>query len=301
MTGLGSKALLLILGIAAVVVPIFSQAGGAQAPKPSFEVVSIKPAPAVLTRIMIAPVAGGRFSVEGLNLKNLVARAYSVAETRVVGGPNWVESARYNIEAKAEGATIPAGQLQLMLQSMLEDRFQLKAHRETRELPVYELHVARGGVKMKMSEDQTPLAPPAPPSPAEIAAMQAAMRGGGARGAAPAGPPPRGMFNRGNGQMTGTAVPVTTIVNTLAQTLGRPVIDKTGLTGLFDISVQWTPGAEQAPGPFGPPPGGAPPPLDPTGPSIFTALQEQLGLRLESTKGPIDVVVIDSAEKPSEN
>jgi uncharacterized protein (TIGR03435 family) len=119
------------------------------------------------------------------------------------------------------------------------------------------------------------------------------------------------MFNRGNGQYQGTAVRLNAIVTALSQQLGRPVYDKTGLDGLYDISLNWTPGAEQVPGPFGPPPGappgaappggGAPPPADPSGPSIFTALQEQLGLRLESTKGPVEVVVIDSAQKPSEN
>ena len=96
-------------------------------------------------------------------------------------------------------------------------------------------------------------------------------------------------------------MPVATIINFLTQQLGRPVIDKTGLTGLFDVKLEWTPGSEQAPGPFGPNPDAPPPPADSSGPSIFTALQEQLGLRLDSTKGPVEVVVIDSAQKPSEN
>ena len=100
--------------------------------------------------------------------------------------------------------------------------------------------------------------------------------------------------------MQATAVQLTTLLNFLVNQLGRPVYDKTGLTGLFDFKLQWTPGSEQAPGPFGPAPD-APPPVDPSGPSLFTALQEQLGLRLESTKGPVEVVVIDSAQKPTEN
>ena len=95
-------------------------------------------------------------------------------------------------------------------------------------------------------------------------------------------------------------MPITNLVNFLTNQLGRPVMDKTGLTGLFDIKLEYAPGAEQAPGPFGPNPDAPlPPPVD--GPSIFTAIQEQLGLKLESAKGPVEVVVIDTAQKPSEN
>jgi len=101
--------------------------------------------------------------------------------------------------------------------------------------------------------------------------------------------------------LQGSAVGIGTLVNFLTNQLGRPVYDKTGLTGLFDLKLEWTPGGEQVPGPFGPNPNAPPPPADPSGPSLFTALQEQLGLRLESTKGPVEVVVIDSAQKPSEN
>jgi uncharacterized protein (TIGR03435 family) len=248
-------------------------------------VASIKPASPVLTRISIMTQPGGRFLAEGFTLKMLVGRAYNVPETRVLGAQGWMESDRYNIEARAEGGNMAPGQMGLMIQGLLEARFQLKAHLETRELPVYELVVARGGSKMKMSEDQTPPVPAAP----------------GVRGAGPAGAPPRGAFNRGNGQLLGTAVPLSFVVNALSGQLGRPVIDKTGLSELFDIDLKWTPGAEQAPGPFGPERGGAPPPLPADGPSIYTAIQEQLGLRLESARGPVEVVVIDRAEKPSEN
>jgi uncharacterized protein (TIGR03435 family) len=290
------KALLIIVAVSAAAGPMLLQSAGTQTPKPVFEVASIKPGSPVLTRISVQ-ILGNRFLAENFNLKMLVARAYGMPENRVIGGPGWVDSDRYNLEAKAEGATIPPNQLGPMLQSLLEDRFQLKAHLETRELPIYELVVARGGPKLKMSEDQTP---PAPMSPADMAALM----GRGGRGAGPAGPPPRGMFNRGNGQYQGTSVRLNTMVNALTQQLGRPVIDKTGLDALYDISLKWTPGAEQVPNPFAlaPPLGGAaPPPPDPSGPSIFTALQEQLGLRLESTKGPMEVVIIDSAEKPAEN
>jgi uncharacterized protein (TIGR03435 family) len=153
---------LLILGIAVVAIPIFSQtpAGGTA----QFDVASIKVHPPPITRIIVqAPP--GRFLAEAFNLKMLVGWAYGLPETRVVGGPSWVESDRYDVEGKADG-TIQQGQLPLMLLSLLEDRFQLKSHKETRELPAYELVVARGGSKLKLSEDQTPPAPPVPGGPA---------------------------------------------------------------------------------------------------------------------------------------
>ena len=296
---MNKAAVFIVLGIAIVAIPILSQApaGG----RPSFDVASIKVHPPPLTRIIVT-MPPGRFVAEGFSLKMLVGRAYGVPDLRVLGGPNWAASERYDIEAKAEG-TIAQGQLPLMLQSLLEGRFQLKAHKETRELPVYDLVVARGGSKMKLSEDQTPPAPVPPPT--------AGDRGAGARGAAPGpggrggpfpgGPLPRGAFFGGRGSLQATAAQLSTLVNFLTNQLGRPVYDKTGLTGLFDIKLDWTPGAEQATLPFGPNPDAPPPPADASGPSLFTALQEQLGLRLESTKGPVDVIVIDSAQKPTEN
>jgi uncharacterized protein (TIGR03435 family) len=107
----------------------------------------------------------------------------------------------------------------------------------------------------------------------------------------------------GRGNLEATAVPFATFVNALSQQLGRTVIDKTELKGLYDIKLLWTPDAVQGPGPLGPPPAGAePPPLaDPSGPTVFTAVQEQLGLKLDSTKGPVEVIVIDSVQKPTEN
>jgi len=303
------KALVLIvLALAVVAIPIFSQARG----RPQFEVASVKVHPPPVTQIGITN-RGGRFAATGFSLKMLVGRGYAVPELRIVGGPNWAESERYDIEAKApDGA--PANQLQPMLQTMLEDRFKLKVHRETRELPVYELVVGKTGLKMKLSDDQTPPAPITLP-PAEPGA---GPRGAGvvARGPVPGpgvapggtfsggGPRVRGTSGRGsiNGRMTfeGSAVMVSVLVNTLQQLLDRPVIDKTGLTGLFDIKLEWIPGAEAPPGPFSPNPDAPPsPPVD--GPSIFTAIQEQLGLRLEGSRGPVEVVVIDSAQKPVEN
>jgi len=163
-----------------------------------------------------------------------------------------------------------------------------------RELPAYELVVAKSGPKIKLSTDQTPPAPLPPP----------VLDTGGQRGAlgpAVTGARLRGSSGRGNGTTYGSAVGLTVLTNNLSQLLGRPVVDKTGLQGLFDYELHWTPGAEQVPGAFGPNDLPPPAPSDASTPSIFTALQEQLGLKLESTKDLVEVIVIDSIQKPSEN
>jgi uncharacterized protein (TIGR03435 family) len=277
---------LIVLGIVVLAIPILSQAPAGA--RPQFDVASIKVHPPPITRIVIPPVGPGRFVVEAFSLKQLVARAYSVPEVRVLGGPSWVDTERYDVDAKSE-SSIPQQQMSLMIRSLLEDRFQLQAHTETRALQVYELAVAKGGSKLKSSEDQTPPAPPLAPPAA------------GQRGGPLGGQLPRGAFTGGRGSMQGSAVPIGGLVNFLTKQLGQQVYDKTGLTGLFDFKLEWTPGNEQAPGPFGPNPDAPPPPADSSGPSIFTALQEQLGLRLESTRGPVEVVVIDSAQRLTEN
>jgi len=259
------------------------------ATRPSFEVATVKPSASTDNRIAILGQPGGRFVATNATLKMLIGTAWRVRDFQISGGPGWAGTDRWNIEAKAEEGAIPpaAGPpdptvvppLMLMLQSLIEDRFQLKIHRETKELPVYELVVARSGPKIKASEDQSPLSG-APP-----------QRGG---------PIPRGSMRMGRGDLEATGVPVSNFILGLSQQLGRPVIDKTGLKGLYDIKLQWTPEFGQGPVvPGGPEP--PRPPADAPGPSIFTAVQEQLGLRLESTKGPVDVLVIDSVQKPSEN
>jgi uncharacterized protein (TIGR03435 family) len=270
---------------------------GAAQTKPSFEVATVKPSAAGDNRVAILGQPGGRMVVTNATFKMVMAMAYRVRDFQISGGPNWIATDRWNIEAKAEEGSIPprAGppdptvippQL-LMMQSLIEDRFQLKMHRETKEMPVYELVVAKGGSKLKPSEDQSPIRPPergTPPPPLP-------QRGG---------PMPRGSMRMGRGDLEASGVPLANFVTGLSQQLGRTVIDKTDLKGLYDIKLQWAPELGQGPvAPGGPEP--PPPPADPSGPSIFTAVQEQLGLRLESTKGPVEVLVIDSVQKPTEN
>jgi uncharacterized protein (TIGR03435 family) len=228
--------------------------------------------------------------------------AYRVRDFQIIGGPSWTTSDRWNIEARAEEGSVPPrtgvrdptapDPIALQVQSLLEDRFQLKLHRETRELPAYELVIAKGGSKVKLSEDQSPIKPSEPgepPKPPQV------IR--------PGAPMPRGSMWMNTGGLEANGVEFSSFVQMLSQQVGRTIIDKTGLKGLVDLKLQWTPEMGQRSTPFGPVPAGAEPPpaSDPSGPSIFTAIQEQLGLKLESTKGPVEVLIIDSVEKPTEN
>lgn len=275
-------------------------------------------------------------------LRMLLQQAYSKnsnagpgGQIQLIGGPSWMDSDRYDIQATADcsGGVLSRAQLQVMIQSMLEDRFQLKAHMETRKLPIYNLVVAKDGPKIKVSEDQTPpplaAGPPQPCAPASAPPVPpppppAPGRGPeGERGALLN--PNNAMVARGGWAIMltregfvirGSAVPISTLVGSLQQQIGRPVIDKTGLKGLFDFILQFSPEGLNTPGLPGVPPlvlaGGAAGPAavggagpapasaaDPV-PSIFTSIQD-LGLRLESGKGAVEVLVVDSAQKPPEN
>ena len=153
-----------------------------------------------------------------------------------------------------------------MLQTLLADRFHLVAHRETREESIYQLVVAKGGPKLKEADGSQ--------NPSERV---------------------------GRGTITGTAAQISQLVKPLSQQLGRNIVDRTGLTGRYDFTLQWTLEPGQLRGPGDPPPPLNPTLPDPEGTNIFTALQEQLGLKLESGKGTVDFLVIDRAEPPSEN
>ena len=215
----------------------------------------------------------GRYTATNIALKNLMNySAYGIPEPRILGGPKWLDSERFDIEAKVDG---PAAeqmrtlsreqrklQMQAMFQQLLADRFKLSVHWETRELPVYALVVAKSGPK-----------------------LTAATK-------------PDSGTSSSNGQFMARGMTLAEISQSLTQELarelGRVIIDKTGIAGRYDITLKWTPDADGASPDKG---------TEDTssGPSIFTALQEQLGLKLESTKGPVQVLVIDHIEMPSEN
>jgi uncharacterized protein (TIGR03435 family) len=220
---------------------------------------------------------------------------YGVRTFQIVGGPGWMGTDRWDIEARAEeGSTVSlpylddpnaTDSMRIRLQSLLEDRFQLKVYHETKELPVYELFIAKSGLKMKLSNDQTPFKIPEPGT-----APSVPQCGGGIG---------RYQLRLGRGRMEGCAVELGPFAESLSQQVGRTIVDKTGLKGLYNINLQWTP--DLPPQNNSASPTETAPPIDVNGPSIFTALQEQLGLRLESAKGPVEVLVIDSVQKPSEN
>jgi uncharacterized protein (TIGR03435 family) len=235
-----------------------------------FEAASIKPsAPMAMGRVRVGVqmLPGGRVSMSGVTAKLLIQQAYGVREFQIVGGPDWMGSERYDITAKPEGAATQE-QVKVMIQALLKDRFQLKFHRETKELPTYALVVAKGGPKFHASE-------------VEKGSDSQTMR-------------------MGRGQFTIEGAPMAALANQLAQILARSVIDKTELTGNYDFKLEFMPDQGQG-GPIAVTGGDGHAPAENSGVSIFTALQEQLGLKLESTKGPVEILVIERAAKASEN
>jgi uncharacterized protein (TIGR03435 family) len=247
---------------------------------PSFEVASIKLNHSDDRRGGIQMPPGGRFVATGIPVRMLITIAYKIKEHQLSGGPSWLDSERYDISAKPE-IKATSDEVLLMLQSMLAERFQLTLRKETKELPVYVLTVAKNGPKMEEWTD-----------------------GGAAADGKPEpgrGPMRGGMMRMGPGQLTAEGIPVSGFVDRLANILGRNVIDKTGLTGKYNFDLKWAldeaqAGMMKAQGA----PGDGPPP-DNNGPSIFSAVQDQLGLKLEAQKGPVEVYVITGIEKPSEN
>jgi uncharacterized protein (TIGR03435 family) len=264
---------------------------------PAFEVVSIKPNHGAGGNVMIRMAPGGRFVAENVPVKFILEEAYGVKESQISGAPGWLDSEHYDIEAKPEDSSVDQdkklspeerhAQLSLMLQSMLADRFKLALHHDTKELQVYALMVAKNGPKFhEAAVAPSDSAPPKPPTPG--------------------GPPPKGgIWMTGRGELHVTGASLAMFANVLSRQLGRIVLDKTELKGNYEFTLKWTPDEGQmlggpGGGPAGPPRDAAPPP-EGSGPSIFTALQEQLGLKLESQKGPVDTLVIDHVERPSEN
>ncbi|HTR35300.1 MAG TPA: TIGR03435 family protein [Bryobacteraceae bacterium] len=259
----------------------------APAPRPEFEVASIKLNKSDDGRIMLRPARGGRFTATGIPIRFLITEAYRIKDFQLSGAPSWLLSERYDIEAKADGNP-SFDTTRVMLQTLLEDRLKLKYHHETKEMQVYDLVVAKAG-KLKEAEGDCGPPPQGPPPPPEPGKMPSAPCGG------------MFMFP---GHISGQKVPMSQLVDILSRFSGRIVVDKTNLTGRYDVDLQYTPEQGQFPGPppGGPPPGLPPlPQVDPNGPSLFTAVQEQLGLKLESQKGQVEMMVIDHVERPSEN
>ena len=259
---------------------------GAQAP--AFEAASVKHNTSGDWRKSIGPAPGGRFVANNNTLRDLLPFAFGVpqqmASIRIVGGPKWVDDERYDVTARVDGAwTLP--QMSDMLRALLADRFKLVAHRETREMPTYALVAASSSSPLRRSDVNQ----------AACDARRAAIQRrepippseGGAKPVCPTG-------RTLPGSITAVGWSMDALATTLSPWVGRVIADRTQLTGLFDFELRWTPDQ-----PIRLPDDAAPIALDPNGPSIFTALEEQLGLKLQSTRGPVDVVVIDSVQRPT--
>jgi len=266
-----------------------AQAPAGDADHPAFDSASVKPNKSGDGRVALRGQPGGVFTAINMTTVGLIQFAYRVQPFQIVGGPDWIKTDRFDVNAKA-GANVPPGQGQLMMQALLADRFKLAVHKDSREAPVYALVMARNGGKpgpqLKVSE----CAPPTPGPQAPQAAPQN-------------GPGPCGTARIGFGAFLGQGVPMAQILTFLSNLTNRTVIDRTGLTGTFDVDLKWAPDSALGTGPFGglppAPPGAAPPPQPSDAPELFTAIQEQLGLKLESQRGPVDVLVIDRVEQPT--
>jgi uncharacterized protein (TIGR03435 family) len=259
-----------------------------QTTSPAFEAASVKPNKSGDQRVGMQIQPGGRFMATNVTLRLLLGNAYRGQTAQIVGEPSWLNSERFDIVAKANGDAAPQ-QFPLMLRALLEERFKLSVHHETRELPIYALVVARSDGKLGPHLRRAAVdcdaagrgnaSPPIPQSPTER--LPCGMR-------------------QAPGRILAGGVPMAPLVGNLSNFVNRVVVDRTGLTGNFDLELEWTP---DQPPPLAtgvvPPSAFPPPPTD--GPSIFTALPEQLGLKLESTKGPVDVLIIDHAERPTED
>ena len=233
----------------------------------------------------ISPRPGGRLTTTNAPLNYLIQRAYGVELYQIAGGPAWVNSDGYNIDAKPESSA-DQKQMWLMLQSLLAERFQLKLHRETRELPVYALSPTKGGPRL-----------PAPKGGSCNEVMPQRDPASKERIAPPCGP---GINAAGTGlAMRGFNMTMAKFSGFLGKMVGRAVIDRTGFTGRFDLELDFA--FDDAIVGLPHPPASDQPADTLARPTISTALQEQLGLKLESTKGPVEVLVIDHVERPTVN
>jgi uncharacterized protein (TIGR03435 family) len=254
---------------------------------PTFDVVSVKASKSGGDMAMIRFKPDG-FSATKISLKELLSMTSGIEEDLVSGLPSWASSARYDIDAKVAGPDVEAlkklsrEQRSSMIQSALADRFKLKVHTEIRQLPVFALVVQKSSPRLKEA------------TPGDAYANGIKAPGGVSRA---------GMMMMKPGEFIGQGIPISTLAGALSQHLQRTVIDKTGLTGKYDIALEWT--ADNGADPMIQGTDGsqqrAETATDVSGLSIFTAIQEQLGLKLQSTKGPVETLIVDHVEMPTEN
>jgi uncharacterized protein (TIGR03435 family) len=213
------------------------------------------------------------WSATNISLTNLLTNAYNIRRTLISGLPKWADSVRFDVNAKVSDPDIDAlrklskEQRSAMLLALISGRFHLRAHIETKTLPVYELVIAKGGPKLRPNNSDP------------------------AQSGDPSSPDFKGTFTLRNSELSATAVSMSVFAYYFAGRAGRTIIDRTGLTGKYDLSLKWTPAEEE----------GKTDGTDNNAPDLFTALQEQLGLKLEPSKGPVDTLVIDHVEMPTDN
>jgi uncharacterized protein (TIGR03435 family) len=248
------------------------------APRPAFdefEVATIKPTPPDWSKgRYIRMQTAHQFVARNHALKTLIMAAYNLYPGAISGGPAWVESDHYDILAETPDEVRPSLNEQMsMLRKLLADRFQLTFHREQKEFPIYALTVAKGGSKLKESTMSPDASPEGPPALVFVVSPQFIHLPG----------------------RNATMAELASVFQRAA--LDRPVVDKTGISGRFDFDLEWMPDETQFDGAFG----RLANTYDSAKPGLFAAIQEQLGLRLEATKGPVEAFVIDHVERPSEN
>jgi uncharacterized protein (TIGR03435 family) len=246
----------------------------------AFEVASVKPSASGSDRALVQAVPG-RLLMENFAPRTLIVFAFGVADYQVAGGPSWIGSERYDVQAKTEGDATVQQMEGPMLQALLVERFNLAFHRETQQLPVYELIRVSGKAKLQPTQEGSCTIYPVNAPPPSAAAARATTFCGFLR-----------LTQNGTSRaLDGKGVSIATLAGNIARSLRRSVIDKTGLTGTYDLHLEWTDA----------PLNDIPNPETSDRPSIFTAVTEQLGLKLESAKGPVEVIVIDRMERPSQN
>ncbi|MBV8731821.1 MAG: TIGR03435 family protein [Acidobacteriia bacterium] len=297
---IGKKSALTGAGLIVLAVPVTLgtlnapalQAQSSTTAQAKFEVVSVRvdknssSGPAVR-------MTPGRLNAENLTVRGLISIAYKVRRSQISGGPGWINTEKYSIDAKTDGNN-GADLMLLMLQSVLDERFHFRFHHETKEGALYELTIGKGGSKMGEATC-VPFDPNNLPKQATLSDQERRRQCGG--------------ISRRAGELDGdgmsledaTGPAFQSLAGQLSLILERPVINRTGLTGRFDIHLRWNP--EQETTSLQNDPGNLTQPLavDSSGPSLFTALQEQLGLKLTPSKGPVDFLVIDQIERPSDN
>ena len=312
------KTVISAIALSAIIVVL-----NAQDPVPVPYVASVKKSAGGLGGLM--RIGPGLITSTGVPVRLLMRQAFGqLQEFQLVGGPDWINSARFDIEARIEGGGPMTPQVvQSVMRQILEERFAMKAHRETREMPIYALVLARSdgrlGPNLKPASEEctTMMAArgrgpaPGPDGRGGVTVSRGGPppdgRGGPGRGGGPPAPPDLdappvcGQRMGGFGRMRAGGTTMDDFATMISGTAQRIVVNKTGLTGYYDVALTYTPAPDQLP--QGVPPPGAPalPAIDPDGPGFFTAIQEQLGLKLDNQRGPVDVVVIDSIQQPTEN